>query len=227
MAKLAWQEIQTVWLDMDGTLLDLHFDNHFWNEYVPAKLADKTGQSLAQAHAYMNEQYAKVHGTIKWYCLDYWTDLLDLDIVAAKREVDHLISLRADSVPFISALKQTGREVRLLTNAHPDALSLKVEKTKLDQHIDLLVSTHEFGVSKESQSLWQAVAGKYPFDGACTLFVDDSLPILAAAQTFGIKHLLAVANPDSHQGSRKITGFPAVDDLTDLLAAIHQQPIKN
>ena len=26
---LAWDEIDTVLLDMDGTLLDLHFDNHF------------------------------------------------------------------------------------------------------------------------------------------------------------------------------------------------------
>lgn len=34
---IAWKEIDTVLLDMDGTLLDLNFDNHFWKEFVPLK----------------------------------------------------------------------------------------------------------------------------------------------------------------------------------------------
>ncbi|HBT55971.1 MAG TPA: haloacid dehalogenase, partial [Pseudomonas sp.] len=33
---LNWNAIDTVLLDMDGTLLDLHFDNHFWLEHMPA-----------------------------------------------------------------------------------------------------------------------------------------------------------------------------------------------
>lgn len=34
---LAWQEIDTVLLDMDGTLIDLHFDNYFWQRLVPER----------------------------------------------------------------------------------------------------------------------------------------------------------------------------------------------
>ena len=34
MLPLAWRDIDTVLLDMDGTLLDLHYDNHFWLEPV-------------------------------------------------------------------------------------------------------------------------------------------------------------------------------------------------
>jgi 5'-nucleotidase len=30
-----WREIDTVLLDMDGTLLDLEFDSHFWLSLVP------------------------------------------------------------------------------------------------------------------------------------------------------------------------------------------------
>ena len=37
-----WNAINTVLLDMDGTILDLHFDNYFWKEYVPQKYAEKT-----------------------------------------------------------------------------------------------------------------------------------------------------------------------------------------
>ncbi len=222
MPLLPWKQIKTVLLDMDGTLLDLHFDNHFWLEHIPAKLAEKRGSDLEATKHYMLDEYKKVMGTLEWYCLDYWAEKLDLDIVEAKRDIEHLISMREDSIPFLDALHQSGREVVLVTNAHPDSLSLKIEHTQLDSHIDTLISTHEFGVTKESQELWQKLQSRLGFDPDSTLFVDDSLAILKAAQDFGIRHLLAVRNPDSKQASREIDEFPATDDyrtlLTDILA---------
>ncbi len=221
---LAWKEIDTVLLDMDGTLLDLHFDNHFWLEFLPAKLAERDGIAPEQAREFMQGEYAKVTGTIDWYCLDYWTDKLQLDIVAAKREIQHLISMREDTLPFLDALKESGREVVLVTNAHPQSLSLKVERTQLDSHIDTLISTHEFGVTKESQLLWQQLQQRLGFDCARTLFVDDSLGILHAAQQYGIAHLLAVQNPDSKQPVREIDDFPAIQDYRYLLDDIRDNP---
>ncbi|MCC2617042.1 GMP/IMP nucleotidase [Aestuariibacter halophilus] len=225
MPHLLWNQIDTVLLDMDGTLLDLHFDNHFWLEHVPAKLAARQGISLQQAKAMMQSEYEKVHGTLSWYCLDYWAEKLDMDIMQAKREIQHLIDMRDDTLPFLDALHDSGREVVLVTNAHPGSLSLKVERTQLDSHIDRLISTHQFGVTKESQSLWQQLQAMLGFDPMRTLFVDDSLTILHAAETFGIKHLLAVANPDSQQAVRSIDGFPAVTDYRTLLDDIRANPV--
>ncbi|MGK0380888.1 MAG: FMN phosphatase YigB (HAD superfamily), partial [Flavobacteriales bacterium] len=142
MSKLAWKNIHTVLLDMDGTLLDLHFDNHFWLEHMPKKLAEKHSISLQAAKDIMAVETQQVMGTLSWYCLDFWAEKLDMDIVEAKREIEHLISIREDSLPFIDALKASGRDVILVTNAHPDSLSLKVEHTQLDNHIDQLISTH-------------------------------------------------------------------------------------
>ncbi|MBC3765728.1 GMP/IMP nucleotidase [Neptunicella marina] len=222
---LSWNQIDTVLLDMDGTLLDLHFDNHFWMEVIPQKYAELNKLSLQQARAELDIEFAKVAGTLDWYCLDYWQQLLKLDIVSAKREILHLISLRDDTIPFLQALHESGREVVLLTNAHPDSLSLKVERTQLDQHINHMISTHEFGVSKESQSLWQQVQQRLNFDANRTLFVDDSLPILKAAQQFGIGHLLAVSNPDSQQPVREITDFTAIQDYRYLVQDILANPV--
>jgi HAD superfamily hydrolase (TIGR01509 family) len=225
LSKLAWKNIHTVLLDMDGTLLDLHFDNHFWLQHLPKKLAEKHGISLQAAKDMMAIETEAVMGTLSWYCLDYWADKLDIDIVSAKREIHHLISIRDDSLPFINALKASGREVILVTNAHPDSLSLKVEHTQLDQHIDQLISTHEFAITKESQVLWQKLQAKLGFDPQHTLFVDDSLGILKAAQDFGIKHLLAVSNPDSQQPVRDISEFTSVQDYRYLLDEIVANPI--
>ena len=225
MSKLAWKDIHTVLLDMDGTLLDLHFDNHFWLQHLPKKLATKHGISLQAAQDIMAVEYEQVMGTLSWYCLDFWTDKLDIDIVEAKREIQHLISMRDDSLPFIDALKASGRKVILVTNAHPDSLSLKVEHTQLDQHIDQLISTHEFAVTKESQVLWHKLQEKLGFNPQHTLFVDDSLSILKAAQDFGIQHLLAVSNPDSKQPVREISDFPYIQDYRYLLDDIRDNKL--
>ncbi|MEQ3660720.1 MAG: GMP/IMP nucleotidase [Glaciecola sp.] len=218
-----WKNINTVLLDMDGTLLDLHFDTYFWFEHLPLRFAEENNMTLKQAKSYLKIEIEKVAGQLEWYCLDYWGAKLNLPIVELKREIEHKISLRPDTLPFLDALKRAGKKVVLVTNAHPDSLSLKVEKTALDSHIDCLISTHQYGVTKESQLLWQKLQADLNFDNQTTLFIDDSLPILNSAKTFGIKYLLAVANPDSQLPALKadqLKGFPFITDFRDILHKI-------
>ena len=222
---LNWAEIDTVLLDMDGTLLDLHFDNYFWLQHLPQRWAQISGISVSEAEAQLKAEYAELTGKLEWYCLDYWSKRLSLSINELKREVMDKIQMRADTPAFLTALKNSGRKVILVTNAHPDSLSLKIERTTLASYIDTLVSTHEFGVTKEQQELWQKLQQRFGFDPKRTLFVDDSLPILQSAQRFGIGHLLAVANPDSQKPSRAITEFPAIEDYSVLLADIQATPV--
>ena len=212
-----WANIDTVLLDMDGTLLDLHFDNHFWLHVVPQAYAKKHQLSQQEADMQMQKKYAAVQGQLQWYCLDYWQQELQLPIMELKREIQHLISIREDAIVFLNALKSAGKELILLTNAHRDGLSLKVELTELDQYLDKLVSTHDYGVSKEQQALWRQVESDLNFDKARTLFVDDSAAVLAAAKEFGIGHLLAVANPDSKQPARELSGYENITDYRDIL----------
>lgn len=217
---LNWSQIETVLLDMDGTLLDLHFDNHFWLEHTPRAYAEKNNMPLAEAKALLQHKNDEVYGQLEWYCLDYWQKTLDLPIVELKRQITDLIQLRDDTIPFLGALKSANKRVVLVTNAHPDSLSLKVEMTQLDTHIDELISCHKYGVSKESQSLWQQLHEELQFDPETTLFVDDSKRILESAQRFGIKYLLAVANPDSKKPEMPIDGFDNISDYRKLIADI-------
>ncbi|WP_172439763.1 GMP/IMP nucleotidase [Pseudoalteromonas piscicida] len=214
---LNWSNIDTVLLDMDGTLLDLHFDNHFFLDVVPKAHAKRQGITLEAARADILARYEAVMGQIEWYCLDYWQEQLQLPIMELKREVQHLISIRDDVPEFLEALRKSGKQLILLTNAHPNSLSLKIERTQFDQYLDKLVSTHEYGVSKESQKLWRLVEQDLGFDKSRTLFVDDSISVLNAAKEFGIGHLLAVANPDSRQPKREINEYPCVSDYRTLL----------
>lgn len=223
---LNWSKISTVLLDMDGTILDLHFDNYFWLEYFPARYSEKYGISIEKARQKLHSHYEQLTGTIEWYCLDYWSEFTQMPIPQIKREIEHLIQLREDADEFLTALKQSGREVILVTNAHPDALSLKIERTQLDKYFDVLYSTHEFGVVKESQLLWKKLQEKQGFDVNKTLFVDDSLPVLKSAKKYGIKHILAVENPDSKKPANSFADFTSISDYRELTKDILDNPIK-
>jgi hypothetical protein len=47
-----WSEIETVMLDMDGTLLDLSFDNYFWRSVVPEYYGHQKNVSFDEAVAH-------------------------------------------------------------------------------------------------------------------------------------------------------------------------------
>ena len=214
---LAWQQIDTVLLDMDGTLIDLHFDNYFWQQLVPEQWGAARGLDLASAQQALAPVFAGVAGTLNWYCLDHWRRELGLDILALKRQIVDKIGWRQNAQAFLQALRASGRRCYLFTYAHPVSLALKMEQTGIDRYLDGLYSTHSFGVPKEEQTCWQALQQALAFDPARTLFIDDSLRILQAARQFGIGHLLGILAPDSQRPAQSLPGFAAIHHYTELL----------
>lgn len=217
MHQLPWADIDTVLLDMDGTLLDLHFDNHFWLEHLPQRYAELHGISRQQADAELLPLFHQHAGQLNWYCTDFWSRELNLSVRELKREVAHLIALRPDADTFLAAIRAAGKRVVLITNAHRDSLSLKLERIELAPYFDRLISSHDYGFPKEDQQFWSALQADFAFEPARALFIDDSLPILRSARTFGIAHLLAVRQPDSRQPAKDSQEFAAVDDYRELL----------
>ncbi|MDG1581194.1 GMP/IMP nucleotidase [Pseudomonas sp. GOM6] len=212
MPLLPWADIDTVLLDMDGTLLDLHFDNHFWLEHLPQRYAELHGVSRALAEAELLPLFRQHAGTLPWYCTDFWSRELKLSVRDLKREVAHLIALRPDADVFLQALRAAGKRVVLITNAHRDSLSLKLEKVELAPYFDRLISSHDYGFPKEDQQFWFALQQDFPFDPARSLFIDDSLPILRSAGRYGVANLLAVRQPDSRGQAKHTEEFAAVED---------------
>ncbi len=212
-----WPRIDTVFLDMDGTLLDLYFDNHFWLEHMPRRYAEYHGLAPEVARAHLTAHYARHSGTLNWYCLDFWSSELALDIMQLKEEVAHLIAVRPDVPAFLQAVRASGRRVVMVTNAHPRSLDLKMRETRIDAYFNTLISSHRVGLPKEHPDFWQGLRAIEPFDRQRTLFVDDSLPVLKSAQAYGIAHLLAVCNPDSKQPHKDCGEFPAITSFAQVM----------
>jgi len=216
---LDWSRIDTVCLDMDGTVLDLDFDNHFWLELLPRRYAERHGLGLEETRARLQPRFAARQGTLAWYCVDHWSEELDLDLAALKHELRDRIRYLPGAREFLDAVRaRGGRRLLLTTNAHPISLAIKAEVTGLAAHFDELVSSHEFGVPKEAAEFWPRLAAAHAVDPLRTLFVDDSPAVIGAARAAGVAQVWRVLQPDSTRPPRtdRIDGEQAVHALAEL-----------
>jgi len=212
-----WHEIDSVFLDMDGTLLDLHFDNHFWREHVPMRFAERHGLDLETAKSQLVPKFRLKEGTMDWYCVEYWSRELELDIADLKLEIHHLIAVHDHVTEFLSRVRENGKRVVMLTNAHAKSMDLKMEVTGLTDAFDALVCAHDIGYPKEDRRFWSSLGKDEPFRNESTLFIDDSLAVLRTARDFGIRHILAVRKPDSKSPPRDIEEFQAINGFDEIM----------
>lgn len=212
-----WTQIDTVLLDMDGTLLDLHFDNYFWMEHIPKVYSTTFDIPHADAVVQLHQQFDEMRGSMEWYCLDYWSERLNLNIIQLKHDLHEKIVIRPHTENFLKALQGLNKQVLLVTNAHRGSLELKMLKTELDRYFDGIISTHDYGMPKEEQGLWKALQNDHHFTPATTLLIDDTEAVLASAELYGIKHLITLKQPDSQAEIREDLKYPAILHFDEIM----------
>ncbi|HSD68619.1 MAG TPA: GMP/IMP nucleotidase [Woeseiaceae bacterium] len=201
--QVALANCDTLMLDMDGTVLDLAFDNYVWKELIPSEFAKLHGMTSEAARKQLLAHYRSMQGKLDWYCLDHWSERLGLDILAIHRTVNHRIGFLPGARQFLEAVAQKDLRLLLVTNSHPDTLALKAEVTGVTRFFDAIYSAHEVGHAKEDQSFWHALKEAEGFDPQSTLFVDDTVAVLQSAADFGIGMLVRITRPDSTQVLRE------------------------
>lgn len=214
-----WGQIDLVMLDMDGTLLDRHFDDYFWEHFVPEVYARNNRLSGDEARQRLLKKYQAREGTLAWTDLDFWSDQLGLDIPALKIQVDHLIAVHPYVLVFLEYCRREGKMIWLVTNAHSKTLEIKMAKTALQGHFDRLICAEEVGVAKEDPGFWRSLRCLYEYNPKRTLLVDDTEKVLQSAARGGIENLLHVARPSSRAIVRPSPHFVSITYFKELIPA--------
>ncbi|SMM98750.1 HAD-superfamily hydrolase, subfamily IA, variant 3 [uncultured Candidatus Thioglobus sp.] len=215
--KIDWENIDTVLLDMDGTLLDLHFDLHFWMEYMPLVFANKHNMTHDEAKHKLYPVMRAEEGKLHWYCVDYWQKIFELDIAKLKEDMAHLIKIHPFVLEFLDQAKTHNKRIYLVTNAHKKTIQLKMRVTNLEQHFDKIICSHDYNAAKETQDFWQQLENEIKFNKAKSIFFDDSLAVLTSAKKYGIGTVIAINKPSSKIAVKPITGFINIETFEQIL----------
>ncbi len=205
-------------LDMDGTLLDLAFDNHFWTETFPQAVAHRHGWSITKTHEHVSATLQAAQGSLAWYCFDHWSAHFSVDVTALTRERSAQIKMIEGAAQFLSDARAAGFSLPLVTNAHPDAIAIKHDQTGVLDLVDRVYSAHDAGFPKEDPAFWRWLRRQSGVEWASAVMIDDSLAVLRTASEF--VDVIAIAAPDSRHPERDMRPFPAVSRISALTPAL-------
>ena len=212
-----WEQVTHVLVDMDGTLLDRHFDNFFFEEELPRRYAKKHGLGVDDARARLFRLYRAVEGELQWTDLHYWTRMLEIDVIAMTKEFDHMIGFLPGAEEFLRDLRGRGTPVTLVTNAHAAGVEIKVGRTGLDQLVDRIVNAFDVGYLKMRPEFWPGCRRLIGFEPARTLYIDDDESCLEAAGRYGIGFIYHSAKSSSQLPPQRSSRYPSIENLPGLL----------
>jgi putative hydrolase of the HAD superfamily len=207
----------TLMLDMDGTLLDLAYDNYMWMEHIPAAFAHKNEVSEDEARQHLYATFKRLEGKLNWYCLDHWSDALELDVVALHREQNGRIGFLPGAKKFLQAAAHHHVRLLMVTNSHRDTLNIKTEVTDIVEYFDGVYTSHDLGHAKEDQPFWHALKELEDFDPGATVFVDDNVAVLQSARDFGVDMLLHITRPDTCRPASEHDDFVGIEGVGELV----------
>ncbi len=214
---LLWDAIDTVLLDMDGTLLDKYFDDFFWEKYVPKIYARQHQLTAETAEKELLAKYRSVENTLQWTDLNYWSKRLGLDIPQLKKDIKHLINVHDHVDSFLRYVRSSGKKLCLITNAHSKTLEIKLEKTGIDRFFDTIICSEEVGEAKEQVAFWHKLENMLSFDKNRCLFADDTEKVLRSADAYGIKYLIHIAKPSSMLPVKYSAEYASIKDFSELM----------
>ncbi len=215
--KIPLNDIKYILLDLDGTLLDLYFDDYFWGHLVPEKYAEKHDMSFGAAKEYLYTTYKSHEKTLNWCDIDFWSRELSLDIPALKEQIRHLIDVHPNVIDFLKLMRKKKKIIYLLTNAHFKTVKIKFKKTKIGEHFDDVLCSFNVGHPKEDLDFWHKAQKKLKFDKERSLFIDDTEDVLITAKEYGIKHLLFKATANSKLEPKQTKEFMTIHDFRELM----------
>lgn len=203
--------------DLDGTLLDQKFDNQFWNHVIPSELSLRSKKPIDLVSQEIQQAYYDVRGTLNWYCINYWSKKFRLNIFELTQKHNAKICVHEGATDLLKSLSLLPVHLYLVTNAHPDILKVKFEKTNIDKYFNEIFSSHSFGYPKESIHYWRELLKFLPQNKEDCILIDDNEDVIETARNFGIGQCITVTRPDTSQPPNKNDGQLSLMSVSEML----------
>jgi putative hydrolase of the HAD superfamily len=210
---MIFKDIECLLIDMDGVILDNAYDNDFWQNQIPEVIADSKGIAFDDAKRLAIQIFNYKKNTKDWYDVDYWSNMLSIDIEDQKRSEKSFskISLYDGVIDTLSVLKNKTKMI-LITNAHRKTLNIKLEKYNLTPYFDEMVCAHELNYVKEDIQLWYMLRSKYRLDYEKTLLVEDTINNINVGLSAGISGAIYVGD-EKFTASDKIIKLSSINQI--------------
>ncbi len=217
MNMINWNEINIVLLDMDGTLLDDHYERMFWDNMLPDMFAEKHKINIEDSKKELQKIYNKHIGTNKWGDIDFWEKELDMELWNIRYQISHLLKLHPHTINFLEFLKKQNKKVFMVTAAPMNDIDFKFKHTKLEKYFIKIYTEIDIGYSKHDIKFWEALKKLTTFDNDSTLLAEDNEGILKIAKIFGIKHLILKGKYNSKFPAKSSKEFLTVNHFDEII----------
>lgn len=200
-------------VDMDGVILDNTYDNNFWQNQIPGVISKNKNISFEDAKRLAVQIFNYKKNTKDWYDVDYWSNMLNVDIEAEKRS-----SISFDRIQLYEGVTKTLNKLKdnfrliLITNAHRKTLNIKLEKYDLSPYFENMICAHELHYVKENIQLWYMLKSRFKLDYTKTLLIEDTINNINVGLSAGISQAVYLGD-EIYEDSKKILKLSSINDI--------------
>jgi putative hydrolase of the HAD superfamily len=203
--------------DLDGVILNLDYDIKFWESWLPEHVASQSNRSLKEIKIQIQAEIDAQRGTLNFYDLNYWDDLLNVDCMEIIREQEEKCSFLEGSYEALQRLSTLKNPKYILTNGDPRIQEYKAETQNFLEFFNSIFYSMHVGYPKESKEFWALARHNLNLEFEDAIFIDDDLKVVTAAAKAGIKQVAWITPGKNRILQNRVETFASLADLVSTI----------
>ncbi len=201
-------------LDLDGVILNLEYDIKFWESWLPDQVANQSNRILEEIKAEIQAEIDIQKGTLNFYDLNYWDNLLNVDCMKIIKEQEEKCSYLEGSYEALQRLSTLNNRMHIVTNGDPRVQEYKAETQNFLEFFDSIFYSMRAGYPKEEKEFWALARHNLNLDFEDAIFIDDDFKVITAAAKAGIKQVIWITPGKNRILQNGVETFPSLAELT-------------